>query len=125
MVEPLFYIPPLMGCKMDGIGGKEGWFARRLQDCTGAAPYIGRRGPSHDAAAQTHIHRHMDTCTGTGTHEPPTMHPHDAHLSGSDVRPKQLPRLSVVRAVRSPSLRASERQSHSARAKGGGAGVRS
>ena len=66
----------------------------------------------------------MDTYTGTGTHEPPTMHPHDAHLSGSDVRPEQLFRLlfrlSVVRAVRSPSLRASERQSHSARATGGG-----
>ena len=110
---------------MDGIGGKEGWFARRLQDCTGAAPYIGRRGPSHDAAAQTHIHRHMDTCTGTGTHEPPTMHPPDTYLSGSDVSSEQNFRSSVVRAVRSPSLRASERQSHSARAKGGGAGVRS
>ena len=42
------------------------------------------------------------------------MHPHDAHLSGSDVRPEQYLRWSVVRAVRSPSLRASERQSHSA-----------
>ena len=60
----------------------------------------------------------MATCTGTGTHEPPTMHPHDAHLSGSDVRPEQPHRSSVVRAVRSPSLRASERQSHSARATG-------
>ena len=66
----------------------------------------------------------MDTCTGTGTHEPPTMHPHDAHLSGSDVRRVQLSSLSVVRAVRSPSLRASERQSHSARATGG-VGMRS
>ena len=86
----------------------------------GAAPYIGRRGASHDAVAvDTHIYRYMDTYTGTGTHEPPTMHPHDAHLSGSDVRPEQLYRSSVVRAVRSPSLRASERQSHSARAIGG------
>ena len=67
------------------------------------------------------MHRHtyieISTCTGTGTHEPPTMHPHDAHLSGSDVRPLQSSRLSVVSAVRSPSLRASERQSHSARAR--------
>ena len=68
----------------------------------------------------THIYRYMDTYSGTGTHEPPTMHPHDAHLSGSDVRPLQSPRPSVVRAVRSPSLRASERQSHSARATEGG-----
>ena len=65
----------------------------------------------------------MDTYTGTSTHEPPTMHPHDAHLSGSDVRPEQLLRVSLVRAVRSPSLRASERQSHSARATGGAATV--
>ena len=37
-----------------------------------------------------------------------------AHLSGSDVRPEQLSRSSLARAVRSPSLRVSERQSHSA-----------
>ena len=51
------------------------------------------------------------------------MHPHDAHLSGSDVRPEQPYSMSVVRAVRSPSLRASERQSHSARATGRGGGA--
>ena len=56
-------------------------------------------------------------------HEPPTMHPHDAHLSGSDVRREQDDRWSVVRAVRSPSLRASERQSHSTRATGRGGGA--
>ena len=46
------------------------------------------------------------------------MHPHDAHLSGSDVRREEWSRLSVVRAVRSPSLRASERQSHSVEVEG-------
>ena len=70
----------------------------------------------------THIYvdMYMDTHSGTGTHEPPTMHTHDAHLSGSDVRPEHPSRSSVVRAVRSPSLRASERQLHSAEGDGGG-----
>ena len=67
---------------------------------------------------------HMHTYRHTRTHaQVRTSHPrctHDAHLPGSDVRPEHSYRSSVVRAVRSPSLRASERQSHSARASEGG-----
>ena len=69
-----------------------------------------------------YIHTYTYIYRGTRTQaQAPTSHPrctHDAHLSGSDVRPEQLHRMSVVRAVRSHSLRASERQSHSARARG-------
>ena len=103
-------------------GGPHDGYKNILRCCT---IHREERGPSHDAAAaaDTHICRYMHTYTGTGTHEPPTMHPHDAHLSGSDVRPEHLFRLSVVRAVRSPSLRASERQSHSARATGRGGAI--